>query len=203
MAVSKSRVGPGVLFGYYCFSLAWLWFTWEFLWKLGEPDFGDRLLFGIFFLIGLTWLLATVYHTLEWFKFGDTRLEFMGRVFPGGKLTAVLRVPQPVVGTRTLKATLQCKHVYWGGTADTKSIREDVVWSLERDFPVLTRARKSECRIEFEVPGDAELTTATTGVGGGQNPGHYWELAIHADVPGIDLMRSFLVPVVAPPRVGT
>jgi hypothetical protein len=194
--VSRTRVGFGALLFYYLFSGAFLWFG-RFAWKEGASVIG-----GILFIVGLIFLVATVYHTLELFKYGDLHLEIETRPFPGGKLVALIRAPSGIGGARTLNATLQCKYVYWRSNVDGRgrSISEDVVWSTEKEFPVTARLGRSQCRIEFDVPADAQSSTTSTTMGGGQSPGHYWEVRVHADVPGIDLMRTFLITVgVRPP----
>lgn len=194
--LSKARVGFGALLFYYLFSGVFLWIG-RLAWKSGSHFVGGPLV-----IVGLVFLVATIYHTLELFKYGDLHLEIETRPFPGGKLVALIRAPSGMGGARKLNATLQCKYVYWRTDLDGRgrSISEDIVWSVENEFPVTSRLGRSHCRIEFDVPADAQSSTASTVLGGSQSPGHYWEVCVHADVPGIDLMRSFLVTMgVRPP----
>ena len=195
-ATSKTRIGVGALLFYCLMSGAFL-FGGRFAWKESAHVVG-----GVLLVIGAVLLLATIYHTLELLKYGDLHLAIETRPFPGGKLVALVRAPGGIGGARELTATLHCKHVYWRTNMGQSgsSLSEDVVWSTERQFPVSVRLGRSHCRIEFDLPADAQVSTTSTIAGGGQSPGHYWEVCVHADVPGIDLMRTFLIPVgVRPP----
>jgi hypothetical protein len=199
MARPKSRPGPRAILANYCLSLALLGITLLFFWKESPVDPAGRLPFQVFFIIGVVWFLGALYYTMAWLAHGDVRLQVLGPVYPGGRLVAVVRVPKLLVGARTLRATLRCMEVYRGEPIPkawyARPILERSVWSIKGGFPVVTRGRTSECRIEFDVPADALLTTGSVDVFGNPIPGSYWDLAIYADVPGIDLVRSFPVRV--------
>lgn len=198
MARSKSRPGPRAILASYCLSLVLLGLTWLLFWKESPVDPAGRLPFQVFFFIGVAWLLGALYYTVAWFAHGDVRLQVIGPVYPGGRLVAVVRVPKPLVGARSIRATLRCTEVYRGEPHPKSGYRpvlESPVWSIKTSFPVTRRGRTSECRIEFDVPADALLTSGSVDIFGNRIPGSYWDLAIHADVPGIDLVRSFPVRV--------
>ena len=185
---------------------AWLWLTVKFLWKDGPP-----YLFLIFFVVGAAWFIAAVYLTFGRLRYQDVQLDLAEPVHPGGKLIARLRAPAGFGGASAVTATLQCKRAYFydnlGGNRRHVTPAEEVVWSREARFPVSVQSGNSECPIEFDVPADARATVPVSLVLGDermhvqnwQKSGFHWQLDVHADAPGIDLVCSFPVTVSARP----
>lgn len=183
-------------------SAAWLAMTVKFLWQQSP-----LYLFLIFFVVGAAWLLATVYFTLERLKYKDVRLDVAGPVRPGGKLVATLHAQSGFGGASAVSATLQCMRVYFNdnlaGNRTKLSQGEDLVWSVECRFPVASQPGKNQCQLEFDIPADAEVSRRVwllpdpnnRAVEEWQKPGFRWQLDVRADVPGIDLVRSFPVEV--------
>jgi hypothetical protein len=181
-------------------SAAWLWMTYHFLWRQ-DP----LILFLAFFFVGICWLLGAVVQTVQWARFGDVKLDVADPVFPGGKLSAVLRTRFGKV--REVTATLHCKRVEWkesfmsedghGHLPEQKSI-----WSRTGRFPV----SGGRCRIEFAVPPDVapsrphEYNFADRRVKmQWQTPGFRWQVDVRVDT-GIGLQRTFFIEVApAPP----
>jgi len=177
-------------------STAWLWMTYQFLWRQ-EP----LILFIAFFFVGICWFLGAVLLTVQWVRFGDVKLDVADPVVLGGKLRAVLRTWFGEV--REVTASLHCKRVEWkesfmsedghGHLPEQKS-----VWSRTGRFPV----SGGQCRLEFDVPADAEPSRPHEYNFGDrrvkmqwQTPGFRWSLDVRVDT-GIGLQRTFYVEVV-------
>lgn len=154
---------------------------------------------GMYVIAGLG-LLSVLVQAAQFAKHGEVLATFPIPGAPGGKLTGTVRFPKPL-DARHAKATLRCKHVYWrrqrGDEEDYRS--EDLVWSSAMLAPIRRVGAQSECRIEFRLPPDAQPSTSLTTGSGTQGTGFYWELEVTADVPGLDLERSFIVQVVKIP----
>jgi len=181
-------------------SSAWLWTTFHFL----SPR-ESLVLFLAFFFVGICWLLGAVVLTVQWARFGDVKLDGGDPAFLGAKLSAVLRTRFGKV--REVTASLHCKRVAWrddfmSGYGQGHLPEEESVWSRTGRFPVIG----GQCRIEFDVPADAEPSRPHEYNRADrqikmqwQTPGFTWQLDVRIDT-GIGLQRSFFVEVVpAPP----
>jgi hypothetical protein len=193
----KSRIRTGTLLLHYAGSGIWIWLSAYLFWE----DW--RGIFWLFFLVGGPWLGVALYQTFALLKYRNVRLRIAGRVWPGGKLVADLQVPSGIESARKLAATLACKQVSImttvGPNQNSRGVYESVIWSWDAEFPLIKRLGRSECRIDFDLPDDMQYTTSQPLVGGGQSLGTFWDLSVHADVPGVDLKCSFVVPVGARP----
>jgi hypothetical protein len=91
-----------------------------------------------------------------------------------------------------LKVTLECVYSYMSGSGKNRSRRESVKWA-EQGRPQIDRSSRGVNLVfRFDVPdglpqADVEQTGAY----------HFWRLGIHADIPGINLERSYNIPVFA------
>lgn len=158
MGRTRPRTRVRALILVYGLLLASLWGAWRF-----AAQHGDGIWTAVIVIGGIAWLAGATYHTLKWYAYGDVHLDIGGKAHPGGKLVAVLRVPKPIDASR-LTARLQCKEIYATNVDGHRSFAETVVWAVESDIALETRWRRSECRIEFDVPENALLTTGVSSV---------------------------------------
>ena len=187
-------------------SAAWLWMTVAYLWP--APFVQPWLLFAAFFLAGAVWMVAAILMTIERLRYGAITLDQAGPARSGGKLVAVARAPRGFAGARALRARLQCLRTYYlddlGGNRKNLTYAEEVIWSLEREFPVTGEAGERECRISFDIPADAEASRTvifdwSPAAIEWYKSGYRWQVGLRTDAPGIGLMRDFPITVAAPP----
>jgi hypothetical protein len=200
---SDPRLGPAMLAVNVVAGAGWLALTYRFLWREGP-----LLLFVIFFAVGAVWLLSAIYYSIERLKYGVAELDVTGPVRTGGKLAGVLRVPAGFGGAAELTATLRCLRITFlegiGGSRNVAQIPyENETWSFRKRFAVSGQGRDSECRVEFNIPANAEPTKQhwfylgyPYDVVEWQKPGFRWELDVSTDAPGIGFRRTFHIEVV-------
>ena len=188
-----------------------LWFFWGFalIWNAGSspllfvlPDeLGQNnylALIGLLFpVIGLGMLYKAIIMTLEYHHFGKLPLtldpwpgSIGGHV--GGRLLVKKLDYRRALEARSLLVKLECVYSYLSGSGKNRSRRESIKWA-EQGQPEITPAPQGvNLGFRFDVPeglppADVEQTGAY----------HFWRLGISAEVPGIDLDRSYNIPVFA------
>ncbi len=184
---------------------------------------------GLFAAFGLVMLFFTVRATLEYVKFGQVDLTLDGEPAVGRGFGAMVRLPaSPALAKLT--AELACVQLIPDRDAKGEpTTREADAWTLKQEFPVRRGAAGAYATLRFDVPADQPATTTAEDIGldeaqmkeafkdldlakfralhaaaaRAQARGSYrWELRIRADVPGIDLDRTFNLSM-APAPAGT
>jgi len=187
------------------------WFFWLFalIWNAVSspvvfilPDELQRqnyaaLLVLLFPLVGAFLLFMALRRSLELRRFGRVLLHmdpYPGAI--GGHVGGHLQVDtldhRLAAEATQLTVTLECVYSYISGSGKNRSRRESVKWA-EQGRPRVDRApRGVNLVFRFAVPGglpeaDIEQTGAY----------HFWRIGIKAEIPGIDLDRSYNIPVFA------
>lgn len=177
-----------VLFWYLLFGLAF-GAVGMVIWKQDSRVFG-----GIFLAIGLLLLSGVVHSLLGRSRFGESQLRLEIPVSPGQEAQGTIFVPKRIADARHMQIEIRCVQVQWGGSGESRSLKHNPLWSNTNRFPLTRRGLGSECAFSFELPRD--LPNSTIGHEAvAHGTGIYWEIDAHADVPGIDYMRKFRIPV--------
>jgi hypothetical protein len=154
----------------------------------------SEFLGSIFLLFGLVLLFGAVHSILGRSRYGDSQLRLEIPLTPGKEARGTVLVPKRIADARYLQLKVRCVLVEWAGNPGSRSLRHDPLWSDENRFPLTRRGLGSECAFAFDLPRNTPCSTigheaAISGTG------IYWEITAHADVPGIDYMRTFRIPV--------
>lgn len=153
----------------------------------GDPAALAMLAFVAVFL-GL--LYAAVRTTLGYRRYG--RLELVMDPYPGaigGEFGATLDLRERFDSRTPFPVTLACLHSYTSGSGKSRSTRTSTVWQAEGLAQPLAAHRGTRLGIRFAVPGELPASAPTS------SDYHFWRLNVVAEVPGIDLDRSFTIPM--------
>ncbi|MFZ5723551.1 MAG: DUF3592 domain-containing protein [Pseudomonadota bacterium] len=147
----------------------------------------------LFDAIGLALLAWAIHATLAARRFGEPVLRLdphPGSI--GGDVGGMLDLPVPHDGSRTFAVTLACVHVYARRSGKDRETRRDPVWSDTRHFlSEPTVDGNSRVHFLFAVPEGLPVSTPPS------DDCHEWKIDVDCALPGVDLSRSFAIPVFA------
>jgi hypothetical protein len=164
--------------------------------ELAQDNYA-ALLILLFPAVGLFLIYKAIHRTLEYRRFG--RVLFTMDPFPGaigGHVGGHIQVKnldyRRAREAQNLSVTLECVYSYVSGSGKNRSRRESIKW-VERGQPKIDNAIEGVNLVfRFDVPED--LPQADVEQSGAY---HFWRLSVSAEVPGIDLNRSYNIPVFA------
>lgn len=144
------------------------------------------LIGGFFAIWGVVYVWLTFQKTLEYMKFGRIFLQLGEQPLLGGVLTGSVRALG--VGLRPVTVDLSASEEVFGTDSKGRQTRsEKVVWRT------LHKLRGKGGRIEFSVPLPDEPDIQ-------RGVAYVWKLRVLADLPGVDLDRTFPLDVAQGPR---
>jgi hypothetical protein len=195
----KSDAGKGVWF-FWLFAIIWNAISTPLAFTLpGELQRGNyAALIGLLFpLVGLFLLYKAIQVTLEYHHFG--RVVYRMDPWPGGiggHVGGHIQVNnldyRRAREARTLSVKLECVYSYVSGSGKNRSRRESIKWAEQGQPKIENSIEGVNLSFRFDVPDG--LPQADVEQGGAY---HFWRLSINADIPGIDLDRSYNIPVFA------
>lgn len=180
-----------------------MWFYWLFavVWNvIAQPtgfiavyeffDKGNRLAaIGLMFpLVGFWLLSVAIRKTLQVRKFGEIVLQM--NPLPGslgGEVGGVVELPVPFRAGQAFSVSLSCQK----STRHNNGTTQELVWQDTGRAVAAPAAGGTRIAFRFAVP--AQLPPS----GDAPVGSHQWVVRVTADLPGIDLDRSFQIPVVA------
>ncbi len=178
------------------FALLWNMLTWPILVAIPEElSRGNKLivLAVIFPLVGIYLVYLAIKSTLSWRRFGNLRLHldpYPGSI--GGQVGGSLRVPLAYDSRHRFNVNLLCLRSQETGNGKHRRRRETGIWQA------------SGLAHNKAAPGGGTLLTLCFDLPPGlpisephSDDYHFWRLELKADLPGIDLMRQFTIPVFA------
>ena len=195
----KSDAGKGMLF-LWVFAVVWnaisIPISFILPRELQQENYA-ALLVLLFPAVGLFLIYKAAHRTLEYRRFG--RVLFTMDPFPGaigGHVGGHIQVKnldyRRASEAQSLAVTLECVYSYVSGSGKNRSRRESIKW-VERGQPKIDNAIEGVSLVfRFDVPED--LPQADVEQSGAY---HFWRLGVSAEVPGIDLNRSYNIPVFA------
>lgn len=151
------------------------------------------LLVLLFDVVGIGLLYWAIHATLAARRFGELVLRLdphPGSI--GGDVGGMIDIPVAHSDQRAVAMTLTCMHVYTRRSGKNSETRRDALWSDTRYFfGEPTMDGKSRVHFAFAVPDGLPVSTAA------DNDYHEWTLSLACELPGVDLSRSFEIPVFA------
>ena len=186
-----------------------VWFFWIFalLWNaISSPIFfiiPDEIKSGnyaalialLFPLVGLFLIYKAIASTLEYRHFG--RILFEMDPFPGaigghvGGRIQVSRLPyQKAIEAKEIWVRLECVYSYVSGSGKNRSRRESIKWAEQGKPQIDSQGQCVGLQFRFDVPADLPNADVEQ-----KNAYHFWRLTVKADVSGVDLNRTYNIPV--------
>ncbi len=164
------------------------------IWFVLPQELGDGnravLLVLLFPLVGLWTAYRAVLRTMEWRRFGRLYLDldpFPGSL--GGDAGGTVELPIVYRGNVRFDVSLSCVHSRVSGHGKNRSRHESVVWRGKAFVPGEPGVRGTRVRFRFAVPEQLPGSEPES------DDYHYWAVHLRADLPGVDLDRTFEVPV--------
>ena len=201
----KSNAVKGVGF-FWIFAIIWNAISIPILFILPEELHKENyvvLIALLFPLIGLFLIFKAIKKTVEYRQFGRVLLTmdpYPGSI--GGHIGGHIQVKnldyRHASEAPTLLVKVECVYSYISGSGDSRSRRESIKWA-EQGRPKIDNAMKGvSLAFRFDVPEGLPAADVDQG-----EAYHFWRLSISADVPGIDLERSYNIPVFATARTAS
>ena len=195
----RSDAGKGTIV-FWVFALIWYGISFPVLWAIPEELEKENylaLIVILFPLVGLGLIYKAVQPILEFKRFGRVLLQmdpYPGAI--GGHVGGHLQVKKLdyriASQAEALTITLECVHSYVSGSGKNRSRNESIKWA-ERGTPGINKSYEGvTVTFRFNVPealppADVEQS----------NDYYFWRLKLAAEIPGIDLNRSYNIPVFA------
>ena len=186
------------LFGIWIFTLFWNAVSWPVLVAgrgelIGRFEGGDwlPLLALLFPLVGVVVLALSFWRTLEWRRFGVTPLfldPFPGSI--GGQVGGTIRLPESAPTHYRYDVSLVCVYTYETRDADNKHrSAERMIWQNSQVGNLRPGMGGMDLQFCFDVPEGLPRSEKRA------LNFHHWRLHVHAEMEGVDLARSFDIPV--------
>jgi hypothetical protein len=144
----------------------------------------------LFPLVGAGLIYWAIKLTREWARFGTTPLTmdpFPGAI--GGDVGGVIELNEPFRPGMACRVTLSNILSYVSGSGKNRSRGEDVKWQDEGYARALPQAQGTALQFRFKVPPGLDETEEAS------NRYHFWRLNVELELDGVDLDRSFEIPV--------
>ena len=162
--------------------------------KQAETDRVVLIFLAIFPIVGICVLIVAAYQSLRRHKYGVStcRLQRLpiaiGSTFRGEVQARVRELPESGFQVR-----IACIRRVVRSSGKSRSVRETVLWQDEQTVgsgAAMPSAEGMRVPVHFAIPRDAEPTDDS-------NPRDsiLWRLEVRADVPGIDYLARFTLPV--------
>jgi len=191
--VRSTRWKPVIVMG--VFALFWNAISWTVggLFLFGGKDFPlwvSAICLG-FPAIGLCMIGYTAYLIARASRWGASEFELAtlpGTI--GGRLAGVIHAPAGLTGAESFLLTLTCFEKKTRTTSDGTETYQEPVWQADKTIVrtlAADRTNKTVIPVSFYVPYDCHPTDQTAG--------YSWKLQAQAEVPGIDFLADFEVPV--------
>jgi len=157
----------------------------------GDPRAFLLLGFG---LIGVILLVNAIRATIRHRRFGNTYFEFNSLPFsPGDRAAGRIHLKLETQGAQGIDLRLSCVRRIVTGSGDSRTTREAVLWQAEQNIPsgaVDPGPLGRMIPVDFALPAESYVTNHDN-----PNDQVLWLLHAQADVPGVDYLDDFELPV--------
>jgi hypothetical protein len=194
-----SNAGRGVWF-FWVFAVVWNAISTPIVFILPEELHRNNylaLIAVLFPVVGLLLLYKAINRTLEYRHFG--KVVYRMDPYPGGiggHVGGHIQVKnldfRRASEAETLLVKVECVYSYMSGSGDNRSRRESIKWAEQGEPKIDNALEGVSLAFRFDIP--AGLPPADVEQSGDY---HFWRLGINAEIPGIDLDRSYNIPVFA------
>lgn len=151
----------------------------------------EALIVLLFPVVGLILFFQAIKKTLEFRKFGV--IEYTMDPYPGsigGNVGGNLTLYNWKNWEADYTVLLECVYSYVSGSGKNRSRIERIEWAEEGIAKAVLIPNGIQLEFAFTVPGNLpEAEIEQTG------NYYFWKLSVRADLPGIDLNRSYNIPV--------
>jgi hypothetical protein len=152
------------------------------------------LLAAIFPAVGLLLLILAIYQTFKHHRYGTTICHFDGAPLAiGHAVRGDVELHTDITPENGFVFRLACIHAVTTGSGKNRSTNETVLWDDEQVVSASAAMRNPvTTRVPFEIatPPDAPTTDTRN-----TQDRTFWRLSLRADVPGVDLDTSFVLPL--------
>lgn len=151
---------------------------------------------GIFDIVIIGILVRSIYLSWQYCKYGTSQLNFnQFPFFLGEKIDVLLQSAKPVEGCKSLHLALRCiEERYELRRSGNKSQMEVISYQIYEDTLIIAAEAYQQgilrIPVNMPLPDGQQYETCLR-----KRPPTYWELAVKAEIPGIDYAASFLLPV--------
>jgi len=153
---------------------------------------GGGLVSGFFAAFGVVYLGWTLHLTFNRFKFGEVHLNLPPqKPALGGELAGSIILPARAAQATRVRVELRCLKVVYNTDSKGNSHRsEEREWYEEKFFAVRRSGARAEAQFRMKIPDEPVIS---------RDKSYIWEVQVVADLPGVDLSRSFVIEVDRPP----
>ncbi len=162
------------------------------LWRTSNPAVFFPLVFCI---LGVILAVAAIRASIRRKRFGRTYFEFASLPFsPGGSLKGAIHLHFNTDARHGVDLSLSCIRQVTVGNGKDRSVQETVLWQADKNVPqaFLTPSPMGDATIpvDFNIPSDAYESYLDQ-----TDDKVLWVLHAQADVPGVNYLDDFEVPV--------
>jgi hypothetical protein len=159
-----------------------------------SSDFFGALFSGVFMVIGIGALGRVARNTIDLFKYGDVRLRVAQARTPlGGPLEASVQLPPAAAAAGRLRVEIRCTQITWRRGKKGATEHRDQRWANRGEFSI----QRGEAQFRFDLPRNLPAADPPPSMAMRLNHAYcLWEMTLHADVAGVDMMRSYSLDVV-------
>ena len=152
----------------------------------------------IFPLVGLFLIFQSIKKTREYLRFSVVEFEmdpYPGSI--GGNVggAILIRKDIPQLDSQQeyspFKVVLDCVYSYMSGSGDDRSRSESIKWAEEGFAKVERSTEGVRLLFRFDVPDNLHESDVEQSA----DSYYFWRLKIEGDIPGVDLKRSYNIPV--------
>lgn len=150
----------------------------------------------LFPVVGIWLLYKAVQATLRWRRFGALTLTlapYPGAI--GGTVSGTIEVPERFRAAQQVRVAMTCIHRRTSGSGKNRSTTETALWQDETRAQAYASARGTRLSFGFSVPPALPPSAAPS------NDYVFWVIDVDANLPGVDLVSRFEVPM-APVAAG-
>ena len=189
---------PNMLWLFWIFGMFWNAMSMLVIFTLPEEVSKGNyvILLGLLFpLVGLFLLGKALQYTLEFWRFGKTELvmdPFPGAI--GGQVGGAIELarfqPHGVDLKQAFTVTLECVYSYKSGSGKDRSREERIKWAEQGKAHAEATTGGLRLQFCFDVPKGLPESSVNQ-----RDDYHFWNLRVQGEMPGVDLDRSFRIPV--------
>lgn len=198
---ARDMAGAGFYVGL-LFSLVFLGagcaMLWHFVSEMREIPL--LVISSVFTLVGGVMTFGFVRVMLDRIRHGSVALH-VSEPLPevGGRLVAWLAVPQAVVAAGRISVEFKCVRSRYvketsGGKTTIRHV-EEPQWTSRTEVPVSGRRADIRFDLPAGLPGSSPEQASVRFISENDPPRHEWVVHVVADIPGVDLDRTYAIPV--------
>ena len=187
--IRSKEDGIGI-FGSWVFVIVYcaIAFPMFFVFAIADKNIFGGLISGFFAVFGVVYIVWTVHFTLNRLKYGQVELNLPAeKPVLGGEVAGSLALPERAAQATRVRVELRCLKVGFSTDSKGRSTRsEKREWYEERFFTVRRDGARALAEFRMKVPDDPVIS---------RNEPYIWEVQVVADLPGVDMSRSFVIEV--------